>query len=270
MSEKRTERGWNALTEEQSTIATEFLAERSAERRHLVAYLSGAHAYGFPSPDSDLDLKCVHVASTRRLVGLDVDDGAAEIMVVSRGIEIDYGSNELGAVLRGVVRGNGNFIERLLGATTLIEHADLDDLRTCVEAALSRRVARHYGGFAANQRRLLGKEGKVPTAKNVLYVLRTALTGVHLLETREVVTDLVQLSSIYPIANGDELIAIKRRGERVELSGDELTRWEAEMDRVLGMLDGAAAGSPLPSDPSPATIAALDDYLIRIRQRSWD
>jgi hypothetical protein len=169
-----------------------------------------------------------------------------------------------------VVRGNGNFIERLLGATTLIEHPDLDALRPRLTAALSRRVARHYGGFAANQRRLLGKEGNTPTAKNVLYVLRTALTGVHLLETRQVVTDLVQLSALYPIANGDELIAIKRRGERVELTGDELTRWEAEMDRILGMLDGAAGGSPLPAEPPPAAVAALDDFLIQIRQRSWD
>ncbi len=34
--------------------------------------LSGAHAYGFPSPDSDVDLEAIHVATTTDLLGFDV------------------------------------------------------------------------------------------------------------------------------------------------------------------------------------------------------
>jgi predicted nucleotidyltransferase len=41
------------------------LEEEQARREHVVVYLSGAHAYGFPSPDSDLDLKAIHVAKQR-------------------------------------------------------------------------------------------------------------------------------------------------------------------------------------------------------------
>ena len=57
---------WSVLTAKQAEVARAFVAARAADRRHLVIYLSGAHAYGFPSPDSDLDLKCVHVAPTAR------------------------------------------------------------------------------------------------------------------------------------------------------------------------------------------------------------
>src|SRR5262245_43324929 len=53
---------WSVLIGHQAEVARRFLADRDRERKHLVVYLSGAHAYGFPSPDSDLDLKCVHVA----------------------------------------------------------------------------------------------------------------------------------------------------------------------------------------------------------------
>jgi len=53
---------WSVLTEKQATVARAFVAERERERKHLVIYLSGAHASGFPSPDSDLDLKSVHSA----------------------------------------------------------------------------------------------------------------------------------------------------------------------------------------------------------------
>src|SRR5690349_2056011 len=61
---------WSVLAPAQAEVARRWLVERERERRHLVIYLSGAHAYGFPSPDSDLDLKCVHIAPTAELVGL--------------------------------------------------------------------------------------------------------------------------------------------------------------------------------------------------------
>ncbi|MEO8706556.1 MAG: nucleotidyltransferase domain-containing protein, partial [Kofleriaceae bacterium] len=72
-----------------------------AERRHLVIYLSGAHAYGFPSPDSDLDLKCVHIAPTADLVGLALVGDPPDRIEIVEGVELDYGSNELAPVLRG-------------------------------------------------------------------------------------------------------------------------------------------------------------------------
>lgn len=50
----------DVLTNEQRSVMTRVLAEEEAQREHLVVYLSGAHAYGFPSPDSDLDLKAIH------------------------------------------------------------------------------------------------------------------------------------------------------------------------------------------------------------------
>src|SRR5262249_8225991 len=116
---RMTARGWNLLSDAQASVARGFVAEQAAARHHLVVYLSGSDAYGFPSPDSDLDLKCVHVAPTRALVGLHPDEGSAERMEMREGVEIDYGSNELGAVLLGVLRGNGNYLERLLGELAL-------------------------------------------------------------------------------------------------------------------------------------------------------
>ena len=37
----------------------------------LFVTVSGAHLYGFPSPDSDYDLRGVHVLPLREVVGLD-------------------------------------------------------------------------------------------------------------------------------------------------------------------------------------------------------
>src|SRR5262245_25722102 len=123
----RQRRRWRASTRTampmlmpNDTVA-QYVARETTRRHHLVVYLSGAHAYGFPSPDSDFDLKCVHVAPTADLVGLAPRDDSDEELVVIDGVEIDYGSNEIGPVLRGALKGNGNFLERLLGDWVLAE-----------------------------------------------------------------------------------------------------------------------------------------------------
>ena len=128
--------GWSTLTPHQVEVARAYLARQAAQRHHVVIYLSGAHAYGFPSPDSDLDLKCVHLAPTAALVGLTppVDDN--DEIVVEHGVELDYGSNELGPVLRGCIKGNGNYLERLLGRAVL--GGDERDVAAAAAALASR------------------------------------------------------------------------------------------------------------------------------------
>src|SRR5688572_18773148 len=44
----------------------------------LFATISGAHLYGFPSPDSDFDLRGAHVLPLEKVVGLDVRDETIE------------------------------------------------------------------------------------------------------------------------------------------------------------------------------------------------
>lgn len=257
---------FDVLTDHQAAVARAYLAARAAERHHLVIYLSGAHAYGFPSPDSDLDLKCVHIAPTSALVGLAPDDGGAERMVVEDGVELDYGSNELGGVLAGVLKGNGNYLERLLGDLVLAADDErLTALRPLVQATLSRRVIRHYGGFAAAQ---LRAAEATPTAKKALYVLRTARTGLHLLRTGALVTDLTRLTPIYG-PDVDALIARKRTGERSALSGDELARWLGELRGAIADLDRAVATSVLPDEPPAPAVAAIDDWLRATRRACW-
>jgi len=258
--------GWRALSAHQAAVARPFLDARERERRHLVVYLSGAHAYGFPSPDSDLDLKCVHVAPTRELVRLEPGGDTAEAMEVVDGVELDYGSNELGPVLRGVVKGNGNYLERLLGELVLAaDVAWLDDARAVVRPLLSRRVARHYVGFARSQLELFDKTS---TAKRALYVLRTAATGRHLLATGELVTDIARLGAYIPGEVG-ELVAVKLRGEREALPAETAKAWRGRLVAAIAAVDRGVAASMLPAEPDAAAVAAADDWLVEVRRAAW-
>jgi predicted nucleotidyltransferase len=257
---------WSVVTPKQREIAEAYLAERKTERKHLVIYLSGAHAYGFPSPDSDLDLKCVHIAPTADLVGLAPPDEPGDRIDVIDGVELDYGSNELAAVLRGAIKGNGNYLERILGELALDGDLGLlAEARRVVKPVLSRRAARHYGGFATSQLRLFDEK---PSAKRALYVLRTAATGRHLLARGELVTDVARLREFVP-REIDELIALKQQGERIALEPAQVAAWRARLIAAIDAIDTAWPTSILPPDPPGDAILELDRWLREVRRTHW-
>ncbi|MDB4960894.1 MAG: hypothetical protein JWP01_893 [Myxococcales bacterium] len=257
---------WSVLTAKQQDVARAFLAEREAERKHLVIYLSGAHAYGFPSPDSDLDLKCVHIAPTADLVGLSIVEDPRDRIEIVEGVELDYGSNELSAVLRGAIKGNGNFLERILGNLALGgDLALLDEARAVVKPLLSRRCAKHYGGFATSQLRLFDEK---PSAKRALYVLRTAATGRCVMARGEIVTDVNRLGEFVP-PEIDELIVIKRQGEQQQLTADQVAAWRPRLVAAIEAVDRSWPSSVLPADAPAEAITALDHWLRDVRRRHW-
>ncbi len=258
--------GYACLDADQRRVVRRFLAAEEEKRRHLVVYLGGAHAYGFPSPDSDLDLKAIHIEPTSRLLGLSPPPPAFDRLTVVEGVELDYTSNELGDVLRGILAGNGNYLERVLGETAIISSPELPRLKTLVSRSLSRRVHRHYAGFARNQLEHARGSAK-PTVKKILYVLRTALTGNHLLRTGEMVADLTHLLSRYGFDHARDLIEAKMRGERVELAAGERNRWLLEAERALALLEPAVAESFLPEEPPNQN--ELGEWLLRVRRTSW-
>lgn len=251
----------DVLSPAQSTVMTHVLAEEEARREHVVVYLSGAHAYGFPSPDSDLDLKAIHLAPTADLLGFDVPPPTVDRAEVIDGVEIDYTSNELAHALRGILDGNGNFLERVLGRMTAMASPWLEELRGHAQRSLSRRVHRHYRGFAQNQLRFLEKE---PTAKKLLYVLRTTTTGIHLLSTGELEADLTRLMDRYGLADAAALVERKRAGERVGLDPGLVDAWRPRVDALFARLDEAREASPLPEEP--ANEGEVREWLIAVRR----
>ncbi len=251
----------HVLTAEQVAVSSAVLREEEARREHLVVYLSGAHAYGFPSPDSDLDLKAIHIAPTADLLGFALPVPTVDRAEILEGVEIDYTSNELAHALSGILGGNGNFLERVLGRT--VPHASplLSELRPLVQRALSRRVHRHYRGFAMNQ---LGELAKKPTAKKLLYVLRTTLTGIHLLETGQLETDLTRIMGDYGIGDASELVERKRAGERVALEPAQLEAWQPRVAKLFDRLDRARESSLLAE--APPNERELHEWLLTVRR----
>ena len=253
----------HVLSNHQHAVAERVVGEESALREHVVIYLSGAHAYGFPSPDSDLDLKAIHIVPTRALLGFEPPVLTFDRTEVIDGVEIDYTSNELANALAGILQGNGNFLERILGRNAFTRSPLLDELRVLAQASLSRRVHKHYRGFAASQLRFLERD---PIVKKVLYVLRTALTGTHLLRTGELEADVTRLLDDYGLSDALELVAAKRAGERTAADPALLDAWRPRLATALKSLDDALGRSVLPEVPPSSSEKALEEWLIEARR----
>lgn len=253
-------------TEAQRVVAERVVAEEIDKRPTLLIALTGAHAYGFASVDSDLDLKGIWEGPARGFLGLGRPPGAVDRQEWIDGVEVDFTVNELGQAVSGLLKGNGNMLERLFDPSPLHigDRATVDSLRAATRAALSKRCYHHYRGFAHSQRKAV--DPAAPQAKKVLYVLRTTTTGAHLLETGEVIADLTALHDRYGFPEVPELIAHKRAAERGALPSE----WTAErvdglLDRAFARLETAREASGLPDQPSPEAAAALEHWLITRR-----
>ncbi len=247
----------------QQAVAERVLAQEDGDRRHVVVHLSGAHAYGFPSPDSDLDLKAIHIERTERLLGLSTPRMVHNRLEFIEGVEIDYTSNELQVAIRGLLRGDGNMLERVCSARPLRSSEWLSALAELARENLSRRYHHHYRGFASSQRKAVD-EAEAPKAKKVLYVLRTALTGVHLLRSGECQPDLTALYEEYGFDLVPELIAIKQQGEAQALPPALAQAVGPSLDRAFEQLEAAREQSALPEEP--AHIGKLEQWLIDMRK----
>ncbi|MDG4860698.1 nucleotidyltransferase domain-containing protein [Streptomyces sp. T-3] len=226
----------------------------------LFATVSGAHLYGFPSRDSDVDLRGTHLLPVEALVGLREPDETRSRMWVRDGIEMDLVTHDVRKFVRLMLRRNGYVLEQLLSPLvvhTSDAHAELVALAPDV---LTSHHAHHYRGFATTQWRLFEKTGEL---KPLLYAFRVLLTGIHLMRSGEVQAHLPTLLGLVDApAYLPELIAVKAEAEQGPADVGH-ARVEDDLARLHALLDAAQADSALPD--APAAYDALHDFVVRVR-----
>jgi predicted nucleotidyltransferase len=231
----------------------------------LFATISGAHLYGFPSPDSDFDLRGVHVLPAERVVGLDDGPFTIEVAENRPELELDLVTHDVKKFFGLLLRTNGYVLEQLYSPLVLQTSAEHEELKAIAKGCITRHHRHHYRGFAETQWKLFRKEDP-PRIKPLLYVYRVLLTGVYLLRTGRVEANLVHLDEEFRLPQLPELIARKTTGtEKGVLPAADLAFHEAEYLRLVDLLEETAGTSSLPEEPSARP--ALHDLLIRLRLR---
>jgi predicted nucleotidyltransferase len=179
--------------------------------RLLFATVSGAHLYGFPSRDSDVDLRGVHLLPVEEVVGLTTGPDT-------------------------------------LDRTWFQNEAEVDLLIALAPGCLTRWHAHHYRGFANTQWNFFVKKGEL---KPLLYTFRVLLTGIHLLRTGEVQADLRSLVELAEApAYLPELMVAKAEAEHAPLVGPSSDELEQDVTTLHATLDQAEADSKLAERPT--------------------
>lgn len=229
----------------------------------LFATISGAHLYGFPSPDSDYDLRGVHLLPLEEVVGLKTGQETVEKSGIHDGLEIDLVTHDAHKFFGLLLKKNGYVLEQVLSPLVVHSTPEHAELREIAKNCITRHHAHHYLGFAETQRKLFQKEDP-PHVKPLLYVYRVLLTGIYLMKTGEVQANLGRLNERFKLPYLPELIERKVGGtEKGRLEKADLGVHQREYERLRAELEQAYQDSKLPETPSGET--ALHDLLVRIR-----
>lgn len=231
----------------------------------LFATISGAHLYGFPSPDSDFDLRGVHLLPLTEVVGLKMGQETVEKSGIHDGLEIDLVTHDAHKFFGLLMKKNGYVLEQVLSPLVVHTTPEHTELKEIAKDCITRHHAHHYLGFAETQWRLFQKEDP-PHVKPLLYVYRVLLTGIHLMRTGEIQANLGDLNESFKLPYIPELIERKISGtEKGHLEQADVGFHQREYDRLRSELEQAYQESKLPEIPS--STAALHELLVRIRLR---
>ncbi len=232
----------------------------------LFATISGSHLYGFPSADSDFDLRGAHILPLKNVVGLDEKDQTIDRTDFHDGLEVDLVTHDITKFFNLMLKKNGYVLEQVHSPLLVHTTPEHEELREIAKTCVTRNHAHHYLGFATNQWKLFQKE-QPHRVKPLLYTFRVLLTGIHLMRTGEIEANIETLNESAGLTYLSELVDRKRTGpEKGTLIATDSSFFESEFERLIAELEKASEESKLPE--VPAGKRALNDLLIRLRLAS--
>lgn len=227
----------------------------------LFAVISGAHLFGFPSHDSDIDIRGIHILPVQDVISLKKPKETVNIDRVDEGIELDLTTHDIKKCFELLLSKSGNMVEQVYSPLIVQTTSEHEELKAIVPKTLTVHHAHHYFGFSQRKwQDFLNKK----TAKALLYVYRVLLTGIHLMKTHELQSNLVKLNEVYQLPYIDDLIERKMtHAEKGVLPSADIKFHQREYERLVTVLEDARDQSSLPQHPSGKD--ELNDLLVRIR-----
>ncbi|MDD5048941.1 MAG: nucleotidyltransferase domain-containing protein [Methanoregulaceae archaeon] len=242
----------------------DFVKKELKGKRFIFYTLSGAHLYGFPSVDSDYDIRGCHIMNAREVCGL----RPPKDFIEKTDGDIDFVSFDIKKELNLVVKNNSNVLEHIF-ALPLVEENAFTDLKNIADMALSKTVFDSYHGLAMHnwKKYILTKNSayEKSSVKKYLYVLRSQMAGIYALEHGRIEPDIRVLNRYFSYSVVDELIDSKTGGSEKMLiqSVEEANKLIA---KLWTDLDASKENSNLPDHPPEKVYEAANNFLLECRE----
>ncbi len=231
----------------------------------LFMTISGAHLYGFPSPDSDYDLRGIHLLPLEKVLGLQVHHETIERTQIVEGLELDLVTHDAKSACNMLLKKSGNVLESLFSPLVVTTSPAHEELKAIAPGCITRHYAHHYLGFADNQWKLFEKENP-RRVKPLLYTFRVLMTGITLMRTGKVEANIMRLNQSFHLPYVENLVVRKLAGpEQSTLKEADVEFYRDEYHRLQYELETAYAETTLPDNPTNAE--ALNDFLVRLRMQ---
>jgi predicted nucleotidyltransferase len=225
--------------------------------------ISGAHLYGFPSPDSDFDLRGAHLADIEKVLSLFPPRATLEPKLWVNGLEVEIVSHEIEKYLRLLMKPNGYVLEQIYSPLVVLSTLAHEELKELARGTVCSGLYQHYRGFLFSLQKLIAKE-ETKKVKRILYLYRVLMTGIHVLETGVLEANILKLNEHFDFENIPELIALKQL-EWSELPEEKLRACWSEIESLEAHLTRAYEASTLPENPSG--LEELSAWLVRLRKK---
>lgn len=199
--------------------------------------MSGAHLYGFPSADSDYDLRGVHLLPLTEIVGLNAKQETIEVSEIGSGLQIDLVTHDARKFFQLLLKRNGYVLEQLYSPLVFHSTAEHLELKEIAQGCLTRHHSHHYLGFADAQWRLFNADPKI---KTLLYLYRVLLTGIHLMTSGTIEANLLKLNEEFRLPYIQELVAFKVSSqEQARLADADISFHHTEYLRLRKWLEAS-------------------------------
>jgi hypothetical protein len=220
----------------------------------LFVVLSGSHAYGFPSAESDYDLRGAYIAKTKELLSLQKPLETIE----KRDTKMELVVHEIERMLHLLLSPSGYVFEQIHSPYPVLESKPFKQLKQLSKSVVCKALHNHYSGFALSIYKKARTAGWADI-KEDLYLMRVLMTGITLLETGNVIVNLPELNKKFKLDVVPQLIELREQSETAR----GLVNLDKEATELFNRLDAAYKASNLPDQVQ--NVDKFNDFLLKIR-----
>lgn len=250
---------------------TAYIERIESERgiKVLLATETGSRAWGFPSPDSDYDVRLIYAHPVRWYLSLSEKEDTIDTMLENR--DLDVSGWDLRKSLRLLMKSNATLLERIHSPTIYAcDEVFLDEVRSVSLNYYSRISAmHHYLNMARNTLAEIDENGPYKL-KKLFYALRSATACRWILEKDELspvaFTDMLNGLDLPAtiLADIERLREMKSRADESYLHRGETALLDFIHDSLLA---AAENGGSLPAGKGRPEIC--NDLFIHTLERIW-
>jgi uncharacterized protein len=103
----------------------------------LFTVISGVHLFGFPSPDSDIDIRGVHILPLEQVVSLKMPKDTINIDRVVDGVELDLTTHDIKKCFELLLKKSGNAVEQVFSPLIVNTTPEHEELKAIVPQTLT-------------------------------------------------------------------------------------------------------------------------------------